>query len=77
MDINMPRYGTTMEAGEIVEWFVKEGDAVKVGDNLCEISSEKLTNILESPVDGTVEKLLAEEGDEVAVGAPILQIASE
>ncbi len=71
MEITMPRYGTTMEKGEISEWFVAEGDTVEKGDNLCEISSEKLTNTLEAPEAGTITKILVEEGDEAAVGEAI------
>lgn len=73
--ILMPKYGHTMTKGEIVEWLVAPGDQVKVGDSLCEVTSEKITNLLESPVDGVVKALLFEEGDEVEVGVPIIEIA--
>ncbi len=73
----MPKYGHTMEKGEIIEWLVAEGDAVKAGDIVCEISSEKITNNLESTVSGLVKSLLFEEGDEVEVGVPIMEIESE
>lgn len=66
-----------MEKGEIIEWLVAEGDAVKAGDIVCEISSEKITNNLESTVSGLVKSLLFEEGDEVEVGVPIMEIESE
>lgn len=71
MEITMPRYGTTMETGEISEWYVEVGATVEKGTPLCEISSEKLTNVLEAPQAGTIKELLVEEGDEAAVGAAI------
>lgn len=74
-EINMPKYGATMEVGEVSEWLVKKGDHVKKGDPIAEITSEKLTNTLESLEEGVVEELLVEEGDEVEVGAPILRLS--
>lgn len=40
-EINMPKFGATMEDGEIVEWYVKVGDAVKKGDKLCSIMTDR------------------------------------
>ena len=74
--ITMPRYGATMEEGMINSWSVKVGDAVSKGDLLCEISIEKLTNELLAEDDGVVLKILAEEGDTVACGQPILIIGA-
>ena len=70
--IVMPRYGATMEEGTINSWFVKEGDAVSKGDVLCEIAIEKLSNELITEEDGIVLKLVAEEGETLACGEPIL-----
>lgn len=57
-EINMPKFGATMEDGEIVEWYVKVGDAVKKGDKLCSIMTEKLTNDLEAMHTGTVAEIV-------------------
>ena len=46
-EVNMPKFGATMEDGEIVEWYKNVGDPVKKGDKLCSIMTEKLTNDLE------------------------------
>jgi pyruvate/2-oxoglutarate dehydrogenase complex dihydrolipoamide acyltransferase (E2) component len=72
--IVMPRYGHTMTQGEIVEWLVAPGDKIEKGAPLCEIASEKITNILESTIAGTVKALLFEEGEKVNVGEPIIEI---
>ena len=74
-EIFMPKYGATMEVGEVAQWLVKVGDSVKKGDAIAEISSEKLSNTLESLEEGVVEELLVEEGDEVEVGAPIMRLS--
>lgn len=73
-EIFMPKYGATMESGEVSQWLVKVGDTVKKGDPVAEISSEKLTNTLESLEDGVIAELLVEEGDDVPVGAPIIRL---
>lgn len=74
-EINMPKYGATMEVGEVTQWLVKVGDTVKKGDPIAEITSEKLANTLESVEEGIVEEFLVEEGDEAAVGTPILRLS--
>ncbi len=74
--INMPRYGATMEEGTVNSWFVKAGDHVSKGDVIAEIAIEKLTNELLAEVDGVVLKIVAEEGDTIACGQPILIIGA-
>jgi pyruvate dehydrogenase E2 component (dihydrolipoamide acetyltransferase) len=72
----MPKFGATMRSGEVDVWFVKEGEQVSKGDQLCEISSDKITNVLESFVDGTVEEILVGEGEEAEIGVVIAKINS-
>jgi pyruvate/2-oxoglutarate dehydrogenase complex dihydrolipoamide acyltransferase (E2) component len=73
-EINMPKYGATMEEGEVTKWLVSVGDTVKKGDPIAEIASEKLTNTLEALESGVVKELLVEEGDEAKVGEPIMTL---
>jgi len=63
--IIMPRQGISVESCIVVEWKVKEGDAVKKGDLLFVYETDKAVFEEESPSDGTVLKLLYEEGDDV------------
>jgi pyruvate dehydrogenase E2 component (dihydrolipoamide acetyltransferase) len=72
--IIMPRFGATMEEGTINSWSVKEGDVVSKGDLLGEIAIEKLTNELLAEEDGVILKFVAQEGDTVLCGGPILII---
>ena len=73
-EVQMPKFGATMSQGEISEWYVKVGDKVAKGDSLCEVASEKITNVLECFVDGTVEQILLEEGDSAEIGTVIALI---
>jgi pyruvate/2-oxoglutarate dehydrogenase complex dihydrolipoamide acyltransferase (E2) component len=66
--IKLPRYGTNMEEGTVVQWLKAPGETFGHGDGLCEIETEKVSTILEAPFAGTVIELLAREGDVIAVG---------
>ncbi|MEL7608783.1 MAG: dihydrolipoamide acetyltransferase family protein [Bacillota bacterium] len=74
-NVIMPKFGLSMEEGTISVWLVREGDAVKKGDALAEINSEKLTNNALAPEDGVLAKILVPEGDTVACGVAIAIVA--
>ncbi len=63
----MPKQGNTVESCIIVEWNVKVGDTVSVGDVLCSAETDKSTIDVESTAEGTVLALLFAEGDEAPV----------
>jgi pyruvate dehydrogenase E2 component (dihydrolipoamide acetyltransferase) len=63
----MPKQGNTVESCIIVEWNVKVGDHVSIGDVLCSAETDKSTIDVESTAEGTVLALLFAEGDEVPV----------
>ena len=67
----MPKLGLTMTEGTVDEWKKKEGDAVKEGDVLFSVSTDKLTNDIEATASGTLLKIIAQAGDPVPVLAPI------
>lgn len=71
---NLPDPGEGLTEAEIVSWKVKPGDAVTVNDVVVEIETSKSLVELPIPWSGTVRALLVSEGDEVAVGAPIITI---
>lgn len=64
-EVLMPKMGLTMTEGTIEEWKKKEGDAVKVGDVLFSVATDKLTNDVECDTDGTLLKILFGEGETV------------
>src|SRR5262245_12980275 len=70
--ILMPALSATMEEGKIAKWHVKEVDAVKAGDILAEIETDKATMEFEAVDEGRIGKILVPEGAEgVKVNAPI------
>lgn len=71
----MPKFGLTMTEGTIQKWFKAEGDAIKVGEPLFEVETEKVLYEIESPAAGTVAKLLYPVEAVVAVGLPVAVIA--
>lgn len=69
--IIMPKLGFDMAEGTLIRWTVEIGQAIKKGDVIAEIETDKATIEIESTVEGTVLQLLAQPGEVVAVGAPI------
>ena len=69
--ITLPKLGETVEAATIDKWLKKEGDAVKIGDILCEITTDKATLEVESYHSGTLLKIVAPTGQELPVGTLI------
>ena len=66
-ELKMPQLGLTMEEGTLSKWIKHEGDTVKAGDVVAEITTDKLTNELTSEQDGVLLKIVAQEGDDVPV----------
>ena len=66
-EVKMPQLGLTMEEGTVSKWIKHEGDAVKVGDVILEITTDKLTNEVASEAEGTLLKIVAQEGEDVPV----------
>src|SRR5579862_5923106 len=76
--ILMPALSPTMEEGKLAKWHVKEGDAVKPGDILAEIETDKATMEFEAVDSGNIAKILVPEGTEgVKVNAPIAELRQE
>ena len=66
-EIKMPQLGLTMEEGTVERWLKAEGDTVKAGEPLLEITTDKLTNEVEAEADGVLLKIVAPEGTDVPV----------
>ncbi len=78
IDIRMPALSPTMEKGNLARWLKKEGDAVKAGDVIAEIETDKATMEVEAVDDGTLAKILVPEGTaDVPVNRVIAVLAGE
>jgi pyruvate dehydrogenase E2 component (dihydrolipoamide acetyltransferase) len=73
--VTMPKWGLSMQLGKITGWVVAEGDDVKVGDDLADIETEKITGTLEASDAGTVRRIVARVGEDVPVSGTIALIA--
>ena len=77
-EILMPALSPTMEEGTLAKWLVKEGDEVNSGDILAEIETDKATMEFEAVDEGTIGKILIDEGTEgVKVNTPIAVLLEE
>ncbi|AUJ26826.1 dihydrolipoamide acetyltransferase family protein [Virgibacillus dokdonensis] len=76
-NFKLPDIGEGIHEGEIVKWFVNEGDEVKEDDVLCEVQNDKAVVEIPSPVEGTVTKLHVEEGTVAVVGDTIITFDAE
>ena len=73
-EIKMPKLGESITEGTIVSWSVKVGDTVNEDDVLFEVNTAKVSAEIPSPVAGKVLKILANEGDTIAVGIVVAVI---
>ena len=78
IEVLMPALSPTMEKGNLAKWLKKEGDAIKSGDVIAEIETDKATMEVEAADEGTLGKILVPEGTaDVAVNTPIAVILAE
>lgn len=75
--IEMPKLSDTMEEGVIAKWNVKEGDKISAGDIIAEVETDKATMDVEAFDDGTLLKIIPQEGDAVPLGGLIAVIGEE
>ncbi len=71
-EFKLPDIGEGVHEGEVVKWFVKEGDPVKENDPIVEVMTDKVTVQIPSPVTGKILQLRAKEGEVVKVGSTLV-----
>lgn len=76
VELKMLQMDQTMTKGKIGKWLVKEGDTVTEGQPLLEIETDKVVHEQESPTDGIIAQILAEEGTNVPVNAILAVIGA-
>ena len=73
----LPDIGEGVVEGEVVQWHVSVGDAVKEDDPIVDVMTDKATVTIPSPVSGVVSSLNGEAGDMIAVGSALVEFDSE
>ena len=66
-EVIIPKIGETVEACQLLEWFVEKGDIVEEGDLLFAVESEKVSFDIEAPASGVLQDIFVEAGVEVPV----------
>ena len=75
--IQMPRFGLTMSEGTIHKWLKGEGEAVRKGEPLLEVETDKVVMEVEAPASGVLLKILRSENETVPVGGQIGVIGAD
>src|SRR5213080_3156382 len=76
-EIIMPKMGDAMTEGKVVRWYKQAGDAVKKGEPVLEIETDKVNLDLEAEQDGTLSDVAAAAGQMVEVGGVLATILAE
>ena len=69
--VTMPKWGLSMVQGTVSDWVVDEGEELEKGQEIVEIETDKIANVLESPSSGTLKKIVAQPGEVLPVAALI------
>jgi pyruvate dehydrogenase E2 component (dihydrolipoamide acetyltransferase) len=74
--IRMPKWGLSMDEGQVVEWVKRVGERFAEGEHLAEIETSKINNAFEAPAAGLLRRIVAPQGAKVVVGG-LLAVAAE
>lgn len=74
---NFPDIGEGLEEGTIVEWLVKKGQSIEVGDALVTMETDKVVAEIPSPKSGTIKNIFGKTGDVIKVGEALVEIEIE
>ncbi|WP_227998763.1 dihydrolipoamide acetyltransferase family protein [Nocardia australiensis] len=77
LELRLPDLGEGLSDAELVSWSVGVGDPVELNQTIAEVETAKAVVALPSPFSGTVVELLAQPGDTVPVGAPLIRVRAE
>jgi pyruvate dehydrogenase E2 component (dihydrolipoamide acetyltransferase) len=74
MDFVVPKLSATMESARVLRWLKQVGDKVAIGEPLVELETDKAAMEVESPVDATLDAVVADEGAELPIGAVLARL---
>ncbi|WP_063004887.1 dihydrolipoamide acetyltransferase family protein [Nocardia salmonicida] len=77
LEFRLPDLGEGLADGDLVSWAVAVGDTVELNQTIAEVETAKAVVALPSPFSGIVVELLAEPGDTVPVGAPLIRVRND
>src|SRR3984893_10154928 len=73
--ITVPKWGLSMEKGRVTAWHRQGGDRISSRDEICDIETDKISGGLDGTPRGVLRRQLAQEGEELPVGALVAVIA--
>ena len=74
IDVELPKWGMTMQDGTVAEWVKNVGDKVEEDETIAIIETEKVNTELEAPETGVLKEILVEAGETVDVGTVLARI---
>jgi len=73
--IEVPKWGLSMEEGTLTSWLIEEGDTFAEQQEVCEIETSKIANVLQAPFAGVLRRKVAQPGETIAVGGVLGVVA--
>src|ERR671934_308647 len=74
MKVTLPEMGESVTEGTVAKWLKQPGDAVREGEALVEVTTDKVDAEVPAPASGRLSKILANAGQTITVGAPLAEI---
>lgn len=74
--IKMPKLGMSMTVGKVSEWYFSIGDDVKAGEEIVEVTTEKINHVITANLDGQLRRILVEIDTDYAVETALAVIAT-
>ncbi len=77
VQVVLPELGESVTEGVVVEWRIAEGDSVRAGDTLLDVTTDKVDVEVPSPASGRLVRIVAQPGDAVEVGALLAELSTD
>ena len=77
VEMVMPKMGESIMEGTVLSWLKAEGDTIEADESVLEVATDKVDTEVPATHGGVLKEILVQEGDVVAVGAPIAKIETE